>query len=211
MAVGSSFFSAARLRCCLLCLLAAVFFAPHHTFAVEGQAPAEAFFRKLPLDIFENTGERFTDTDKELLFAKGYSPTWHLAYNDADTLVVSALDAVRSEVILHLFRGPTGGMAVLNARTQGSCACEFWRWDASGGLVPEAPPELPPMADFFTADTPPLTGVQVEVFFCLTDYRELEAKPRFWNADGAVDVTPTARVRWTWNGTGFTKVVTPGS
>ena len=63
MAVGSFFFSAARLRCCLLCLLAAVFFAPHHAFAVEGQASAESFFRKLPLDIFENTGERFTDTD----------------------------------------------------------------------------------------------------------------------------------------------------
>ncbi len=206
MAVGSSFVSAAR----LLCLLAAVFFAPHLAFAVEGQVPAEDFFRKLPLDIFENTGERFTDTDKELLLAKGYSPTWHLAYNDADTLVVSALDAVRSEVILHLFRGPNGGMAVLNARTQDSCACEFWRWDASGGLVPVAPPELPPMTDFFTADVPPPAGAQVEVFFCLTDYRELEAKPRFWNADGPVEVTPTARVRWTWNGAGFTKVVTPG-
>ncbi len=191
-----------------LCFFLLVCLAPQRAEAVE--ASAESFFRRLPVDIFENTGGAFAEADKDLLFSKGYTSTWLLAYNDADTLIVSALDAVRTEVILHLFRGASGGVAVLSARTPDACACEFWRWDDTGGLVPQAPPREPSVADFFPPDQPPPADLQADIFICPTEsYNELEAKPRFWNAEGPVNLAPALRVRWAWSGAEFVRAVSP--
>ena len=200
---------ASGVRACLfLCLLTLFFQTPQRVLAFENRAPAEYFFRLLPVDIFENTGEPFREEDKDVLFAVGYTPAWVLAHNGPDTLIVTALDAVRTEVVLHLFRNVSGGVAVLSARTPDSCACEFWRWDAKGGLVPEAPPEDPGIADFFPAEQPLAADLRAEFFFCLTEsYAELEAKPRFWNAEGPVDLTPTKRVLYSWGGAGFSKKI----
>ena len=200
------------IRAFALCLILTFCAPSERAAAFDSQPSAEHFFRLLPVDIFENTGEPFAETDKDLLFAKGYTPVWMLAHNSADTLIVAALDAIRTEVILHLFRGnASAGVLVLNARTPSACACEFWSWDAKGGLVPQPAPEDPVIADFFPAGRPLPADLQAEYFYCLTGsaYDELEAQPRFWDSHGLVNITPTVQVRYTWNGTTFVKKIMP--
>ncbi len=183
---------------------------PHSAFALSSTETVEDIFRRLPVDIFENTGEKFVEADKDILLARGYTLAWGLVHNDNDTLIIASLNSDGVEVILHLFRDVSGGLAVYIARTPDSCACEFWRWDASGGLVPEAPPADPEITDFFAPGQVLPQGIQAEYHFCPAEgYAGLEAKPRFWNAHGPVDLTPTMHVRYLWGGTGFTKQISP--
>ncbi len=194
----------ARLVACVLLLAAALPAYAKDTARIR----AEEIFRQLPTSIFDNTLEPVGEEDKERLLDRGYISNWVILHKAPDILVMSAMSQVGGEVILRLFRAPSGGVAMLGAKTGDACASELWRYDAHGGIVPDAGPAEPPPADFFAPGRALPPGVSPSYRLCLENDR-LEAKPLFWNSDGLVDILPDNRIFFAWNGTAFVQQVEP--
>lgn len=172
--------------------------------------PAEDLMRLLPVSIFDNTPEPLSQDELDLLLTRGHTAAWVVVENKRDMLRMASTGGGPCEVQAQVLRAAPRSIVILGARTGDSCASELWEYKTGGGLVPYAAPPGPSAQQFFALTNPPPRTLIASYSFCL-EAGMLEAVPRFWNADGPVDITPDNRVFYLWNGEHFVQRVAPAA
>ena len=170
--------------------------------------PAVDLMRMLPTSIFDNTPEPISQDGLDLLLTRGYTDTWVVVENKQDSLRMTAMGDSPGEVQMQVLRVAPRSIIILGARTNDTCAVELWEYKARGGLVPYAGPQDPSASEFFIPPPSLPRGLFFSYSLCL-ESGMLEAVPRFWNPSGPVDLAPTNRIFYIWNGEDFVKRVVP--
>lgn len=184
--------------------------APAARAADKSAMSAEDLMRMLPTSIFDNTPEPISQDELDLLLTRGYIDAWVVVENKRDVLRMTATGDSPGEVQLQVLRAAPRSIVILGARSDDACASELWEYKAGGGLVPYAAPPGPSAQEFFALTKTTPRGLIASYSFCL-EAGMLEAVPRFWNANGPVDITPDNRIFYIWNGENFVQRTAPAA
>ena len=195
---------------CAILVPSSLLIAPAARAADKSAMSAEDLMRLLPTSIFDNTSAPISQDELDLLLTRGYIDAWVVVENKRDVLRMTATGDSPGEVQLQVLRAAPRSIVILGARSDDACASELWEYRTGGGLVPYAAPPGPSAQDFFALTKTPPRGLIASYSFCL-EAGMLEAVPRFWNADGPVDITPDNRIFYIWNGEDFVQRTAPAA
>ena len=179
--------------------------------AKDSTPPSAAdLLRMLPTSIFDNTPEPLNEEELELLLVQGYTHAWVIVENKTDSMRMTATGDNPGEVHVHILRSSPGGIIMLGARTNDSCATELWAYNPYGGIIPYDTPPDPTFSDLFTQNKHLPKNLVPSYRICLENGM-LEAVPLFWDTAGPVSISPDNRVFYLWNGKEFVKRVIPAA
>lgn len=183
--------------------------------AAAREMTAREYFDILPTTIFENTPEGLSDSEKRELLENGRADFWQVHTENRDGLDMLSLPFGDSMVSLRVFRGAgaassgqRGTLLAIGTTGTPMCTLELWREDAAGRIVPVDAPDEPASKEYFAAGAGLPKGVQLSVFFCVTE-SGLEAVPVFWASSGVVHVPVAHRLFYVWDEGQFKKRVQP--
>ena len=195
---------------CAILVPSSLLIAPAARAADKSAMSAEDLMRLLPTSIFDNTSAPISQDELDLLLTRGYIDAWVVVENKRDVLRMTATGDSPGEVQLQVLRAAPRSIVILGARSDDACASELWEYKTGGGLVPYAAPPGPSAQEFFALTRTTPRGLIASYSFCL-EAGMLEAVPRFWNADGPVNITPDNRIFYIWNGEDFVQRTAPAS